>query len=156
MTPVNAAQKYQDNHIMSATPAETALLLFDGALRFLRSAIQELEKDNIPEKAKLIEKVVNILDYLHSCLDKEKGGEIAVNLERLYSFMMIELTDANLKNNRKKMEIVIELIQPIRDAWAEICSNAVPVRVEAGKAHAENYKAPEREPGAPQKIAVKA
>ena len=120
MSPATLAQHYRDNQINTSSPAETVLMLYDGMIKFLRAAIERLEQGDVEEKAKLIEKAVNIIDYLQSCLDKEKGGEIAVNLDRLYGYMMIQLTEANLKNDRVKIDDVIILIQPIRDAWAEI------------------------------------
>ncbi len=120
MSPATLAQHYRDNQINTASPAETVLMLYDGMIKFLRAAIEKLEEGDVEEKAKLIEKGVNIIDYLQSCLDKEKGGEIAVNLDRLYGYMMIQLTEANLQNDAGKIKQVIMLIQPIRDAWAEI------------------------------------
>lgn len=133
MSPIAVAQQYKDSQITSATPGETVLMLYDGILRFLRAAIVSLENGEIPEKANLIVKVVNIIDYLQSCLDKEQGGEIAENLDRLYEYMMIELTMANLKNDMEKMNAVMRLVQPIRDAWAEICNGNANGNVKANQ-----------------------
>ena len=116
------AQQYRDNQITSSAPEQTVLMLYDGAIRFLRSAVNELKKGNVPEKAKLIEKAANIVDYLQSCLDKEKGGEIAANLDRLYDYILVELTEANIKNDPNRIDSVINVLQPIRDAWYEICN----------------------------------
>lgn len=124
MVALTVAQQYKDNQVTTSTPAEMVLMLYDGAIRFLKSAVYELiENQDISEKAVLIEKAVNIIAYLQSCLDREKGGEIAVNLDRLYEYMMIQLTEANLKNDVDKIDHVIKLLQPIRDAWAEICKS---------------------------------
>lgn len=124
MSPATVAQQYKDNQIISASASETVLMLYDGIIRFLGSAIINIEKGDIPEKANLIIKVVNIIDYLQSCLDKERGGEIAENLNRLYEYMLVELTQANLKNDANKINDVMKLIKPIRDAWAEICKES--------------------------------
>ena len=122
---VNAAlaRHYRDNQITSSAPEEIVLMLYDGAIRFLSAAITELAKKNIPEKALLIEKAVNIIDYLHSCLDKEKGMDIARNMDRLYEYILIRLTEANLKNDGEKIGEVVRLLSTIRDAWADICKN---------------------------------
>lgn len=116
------AQQYRDNQISSSAPEQTVLMLYDGTIKFLRSAVNELKKGDISEKAKLIEKAVKIVDYLQSCLDKEKGGEIAVNLERLYDYVLVELTEANIKNDSSRIDSVVKVLLPIRDAWAEICN----------------------------------
>jgi flagellar protein FliS len=113
---------YRQNQILSSTPAQTVLMLYEGAIRFLREAIKELvEKRNIGEKAKRIEKAVNIIDYLKSCLDKDNGGEVAHNFYRIYEYMLIGLTQANLHNDKNKIEEVVKLLLPLAEAWAEIC-----------------------------------
>ena len=110
--------QYRENQITSASPEETVLMLYDGAVRFLSSAIRELkENNNAPEKSLLIEKTVKIIDYLHSCLDEEKGDIIAKNLKDLYDYMVIGLTKANLKNDTDKMEEILGLLTTIRDGW---------------------------------------
>jgi flagellar protein FliS len=99
-------------------------MLYDGAIRFLNSAIKELNDNNdITAKANLIEKTVKILEYLQSCLDNEKGGEIADNLGRLYDYMSITLTRANLKNDIRKMEEVLKLLSTIREGWNGMCES---------------------------------
>jgi len=119
---MQAAEHYRQNQVMSCTPAETVLMLYQGAIRFLRSAIKEIaEKRNIAEKARLIKKTLSIIEYLQSCLDKEKGGEIAKNLDGLYEYMLIRLTEANLKNDEDKIEEVVKLLLLLTEAWAEIC-----------------------------------
>lgn len=118
----SSISQYMGNQISSASPEKTVLMLYDGAIRFLRSAIKEIEENNnIPEKAILIEKTVKIIDYLQSCLDKEKGGEIAENLNKMYDYMSIKLTEANLRNDTAKMREVVDLINTIRDGWNSIC-----------------------------------
>lgn len=113
---------YRQNQILSSTPAQTVLMLYEGAIRFLREAIRELvEERNIGEKAKRIEKAVNIIDYLKSCLDKDNGGEVADNFYRIYEYMLIALTEANLNNDKNKIEEVVKLLLPLAEAWAEIC-----------------------------------
>ena len=120
---MQAAAHYRQGQILSCTPAETVLMLYQGAIRFLRSAIKEIaEKRNIAEKARLIKKTLSIIEYLQSCLDKEKGGEIAKNLDGLYEYMLIRLTEANLKNDEDKIEEVVKLLLLLTEAWAEICS----------------------------------
>lgn len=120
--PNSTISQYRGNQISSATPEKTVLMLYDGAIRFLREAIREIEENNnIPEKAVLLEKTVKIIDYLQSCLDKEKGGEISTNLDNLYQHMSIKLTKANLKNDTKLMEDVLNLLLTVREGWNGIC-----------------------------------
>ena len=116
--------QYRDNQISSASPEKTVLMLYDGAIGFLRSAIKEVDENrNIPEKARLLEKTVKIIDYLQSCLDRDKGKEISRNLDDLYKYMSIRLTKANLKNDTTLMKEVLDLLLTIRDGWNDMCNN---------------------------------
>ncbi len=120
--PNSSLSQYTTSQVSSTAPEKRVLMLYDGAIRFLRSAIKEInQNNNVVAKANLIEKTVKILEYLQSCLDNEKGGEIAVNLYRLYDYMLLRLTEANLKNDTEKMKEVLNLMHTIRDGWNEIC-----------------------------------
>ena len=117
----NGLSQYRDSRITSASPEETVVMLYEGAARFLGLAIKELEENNdLVEKSLLIEKTVKIIDYLDSCLDEEKGDVIAKNLKDLYSYMVIGLTKANLKNDAKKMEEILGLLHTIKEGWSGI------------------------------------
>ncbi len=119
----SSLSQYRQSQMSATAPEKTVLMLYDGAIRFLNSAIKELtENNNIVEKANLVEKTVKIIEYLQSCLDMEKGGEIAENLSRLYDYMSITLTKANLKNDPEKMKEVVDLLSTIRDGWNGICN----------------------------------
>ena len=120
----SSISQYRDNQISSASPEKTVLMLYDGAIGFLRSAIREVDVNrNIPEKARLLEKTVKIIDYLQSCLDRDKGKEISTNLDDLYKYMSIRLTKANLKNDTTIMNEVLNLLLTIRDGWNDMCTN---------------------------------
>ncbi len=117
----NSLSQYRQNQMSAIAPEKTVLMLYDGAIRFLRNAINELDENNdIVAKANSIEKTVKIIEYLQSCLDNEKGGEIALNLNRLYDYISIRLTEANLRNDTAKMREVVDLLNNIRDGWNSI------------------------------------
>ena len=121
----SSISRYRESQITSTSPEKTILMLYDGAIRFLGSAMKELEENNnIPEKARLIEKTVKIIDHLQSCLDQEKGGVIAGNLNKLYDYMSIKLTEANLRNDIPGMREVLNLLLTIRGGWKDICGKS--------------------------------
>ena len=119
--PNNILSHYRQSQLSSMTPEKTVLMLYDGAISFLKSAVSATSEKNIAAKAGYIEKALKILEYLQSCLDKEKGGEIAENLDRLYDYISITLTKANLKNDLHKMDEAIQLLQTVREGWKSIC-----------------------------------
>lgn len=113
--------QYMESEIATSSPNETVLKLYDGSINFLKSALIKMdEEDGMPGKAKLVEKTVNIVDYLQSCLDKEKGGVIAKNLDALYDYMMVSLTEANIKNDKPKIKEIMGLLQELREGWSGI------------------------------------
>jgi flagellar secretion chaperone FliS len=117
----NVRQQYREVHLASSSPEETVLLLYDGAIRFLKEASREIAEENIAAKIHLLDKVEKIVEYLQSCLDKEQGGEIAENLQRLYDYMLVRLTEANLYNDVAKLEEIGMLLGTVREGWASIC-----------------------------------
>jgi flagellar protein FliS len=117
----NFRQQYREVHLASSSPEETVLMLYDGAIRFLKEASREIAKKNIPAKIELLDKVEKIVEYLQSCLDREQGGEIAENLQRLYDYMLVRLTEANLYNDVAKLEEIETLLSTVREGWASVC-----------------------------------
>ena len=126
------SQQYREIHLVSSTPEETVLMLYDGAIRFLKDAAKEIAEKNITAKIRLLEKVERILDYLQSCLDMEKGGEIAENLHRLYDYMLVRLTEANLYNDPAKIEEIATLLGTVREGWGGMCEAAKKGEAAAG------------------------
>ena len=121
------SQQYREVHLSSLSSQETVLMLYDGAIQFLREAIREIGEGNVVAKVRLLEKVAKILEYLQSCLDREKGGEIAENLDSLYEYMLVRLTEANLHNEAPKLEETIRLLGTLREGWSGICAAGKPV-----------------------------
>jgi flagellar secretion chaperone FliS len=117
----NLRRQYSEIHLASSSPEETVLMLYDGAIRFLKEAVREIGQENIAAKVQLLEKAEKIIEYLQSCLDREQGGEIAENLQRLYYYMLVRLTEANLYNDAAKLEEIVALLGTVREGWATIC-----------------------------------
>lgn len=130
----NNTAQYMESEITASSANETVLKLYDGAINFLKTALIKIdEEDGMPEKAKLVEKTVNIVDYLQSCLDKEKGDIIAKNLDALYDYMMVSLTEANIKNDKPKIEEIVGLLQQLREGWSGIMKKPTTNNESTGK-----------------------
>jgi flagellar protein FliS len=107
--------------VTSASPHKLIVMLFDGAIVSVTSAIMHMKGGNIPEKGKAISKAIMIIDSgLRAALDKKAGGEIAQGLDALYEYMGARLLEANLKNNLAHLEEVQRLLQDLRGAWNAI------------------------------------
>ena len=108
---------YQRINVETATPEALILMLYDGALRFMTQAELAFEEKNIEKINNYLIKVQAIFTELQCSLDKEKGGDIATNLERLYIFFNSRLVEANMKKDVKYLLEIRPLVQNMRDSW---------------------------------------
>jgi flagellar protein FliS len=127
------AQTYRANAVLTASPGQLVLMLYDGVLKSLSIARDAFSRPaNDPRRIETINrhllKAQTIIGELQGNLNMEAGGELAVTLERLYDYHNRRLLEANL---RKKVELVIEvegLVRELRDAWAEmLCKQGLPI-----------------------------
>ena len=119
----NRAEQYKKTQINTSSPGKLLLMLYQGAIKFSKLAIQNIEADQIEDSHKNIIKVQNIVLELKSTLDKEKGGQLADQLEKLYDFIYQELLQANLKKDVKYLNNIIPLLEELYTAYKEIVLN---------------------------------
>ena len=107
--------------VVAASPHKLIVMLFDGALVALNTALNGIRSGNIAEKGKSISKAIMIIDSgLRAALDKKAGGEIAEGLDSLYEYMSGRLLTANINNDPAIVEEVQRLLIELRDAWNAI------------------------------------
>jgi flagellar secretion chaperone FliS len=106
-------------------------MMYEGAVKFTRMAINSIEKNDIPKKGLYIRKTHDIINELSLALDREKGGEVAERLESLYDFIIRQLTLANIKSDVKCLESVIRILTPLLEAWQQLLIDSEPKYVAA-------------------------
>lgn len=111
---------YQEVQITTTDRGRLLLMLFEGAINFLKLSVTGLEEKDIAKFCRYLSKGQAIVAELMNTLDFEKGGSIARDLERLYDFMLFYLSEANLYRDTKRVEKVISLIEVIHSAYKEI------------------------------------
>ncbi len=94
-------------------------ILFDGLIESLCAAQGHLQRGAIQEKCKCLSRASRIVVGLQSSLDFEKGGELAQNLNELYSYITRRLLYANAQNDLQAVIEVHGLMSDIRQAWQE-------------------------------------
>jgi flagellar protein FliS len=112
--------EYKQNTVETQPKGRIIVLLYEGAIKFLRQAILELQAGHFMEKGQFINKATAILDELKDCLDMETGGEIAQNLRNLYVFMISHLYKANFTRDLKMIQDVIDLLEQLNSGWKGI------------------------------------
>lgn len=107
----------------AASPHDLVGLLFDALLRNINAAQGALTRQDIAAKGEAIGKAVRIIEEgLKAGLNLAEGGDIAANLQDVYSYSVVRLTYANLHNDLAALEEVQQLIEPIAQSWKSIKS----------------------------------
>ncbi len=112
-------QNYQRVDVSTADPVRIVVMLYEGAIKNLNQAILLFDANALDASAK-ITRTLDIINYLASALDHEKGGEISMNLERLYDYMRDTLAFANIHKDKEKLAQVIGLMQTLLEGWRAI------------------------------------
>lgn len=124
MNTSSALRQYQSvsTNVMvnDASPHRLIQMLMDGSLSRLAQARGALERGQLADKGELISKTITIVSGLRGALDMERGGEVAVNLDRLYEYMSNRLIVANAKGDMQVLDEVAGLMRTIKSGWDAI------------------------------------
>lgn len=115
-----AARRYREEHVSGLSQKELILMLYDGAIKFASSAKEAIARKDFPSSYKAIVKARDVVTELLCILNVEQGGEVALNLRRLYVYMIGRLTEANFTHEIPLLDNVIAILGNLRSAWAEL------------------------------------
>ena len=110
--------------VAAADPHKLIVMLMDGALERIATARGCMERKEMVEKARLLNRAVSIVGELRNSLDMQGGGQIAANLADLYDYMGRSLLKSNADNSTKLLDEVSALLHEIRGAWVSIPAQA--------------------------------
>lgn len=114
----NKYEQYNNNKIMTASPAELTLMLYEGAIKFCNIAIMGIEQKDISKAHTNIVKTEKIVDYLRTTLNMKYP--VAQEFENIYVYLGRRLVEANLKKDKEILEEVCEHLRSVRDTWKEV------------------------------------
>jgi flagellar protein FliS len=114
---MNGYGSYERTSVETADPRAVIVLLYEGAIKFLLQAESALERKEKMEMSRLLNRTLKIITHLNVALDYERGGEVAVNLYRLYCYMRDCLLEANIRCDKSKIEEAINLFKTLLEAW---------------------------------------
>lgn len=133
----NAYTAYQKTNVSTASQGRLVVLLYEGAIKQLSTALTYIEPDgrvipsNIEKFGICIQKTQAIITELQVSLDMEKGGEIAKNLMSLYLYFNEELVQANISKDKEKILAITKMLKDLLDSWRQIVAttaNAEPAQ----------------------------
>jgi flagellar protein FliS len=112
-------QAYREAAVMTASPVQLVVMLYDGVERFLRQAEVVMAEGNVPQANDRMQRAEAIIDELIATLDKS-AGQIAERLEGIYVFCKRLLMEARVERDPAKLEQVRKLMRPLRESWNEL------------------------------------
>lgn len=114
----NGYAQYNNSKILTASPAELTLMLYDGAIKFCNIAIMSIEKKDIEKAHKNIVKVQRIIEEFRNTLDRRY--KVAEDFDRVYIYILQRLLEANIHKDAAIMEEVLSHLRSMRDTWVEV------------------------------------
>ena len=114
----NPYATYANSRIMTASPAELTLMLYEGAIKFCNIAIVAIEKKEIEKAHTNIKKVQNIILEFQATLDHKYA--VAEDFNNVYKYLLQRLVEANFKKDIQILEEVLGHLRTMRDTWKEV------------------------------------
>ena len=120
MAPLTASpQAYRQNAVLSASPGELVVMLYDGARRFLRQATVAMGDGEVERAHNALRRAELIIGHLDGTLDHDQG-QISERLHSIYQFCLAHLNRGRMGQDTRMLEEVSNLLGELREAWAEV------------------------------------
>lgn len=120
MATINPYQAYQQNSVMTASPQELTLMLYNGCLKFIKLAKKAMTNNQFEDKNTNSIKAQAIIQELRYTLDPDI--DLSASLAQLYDYMYNRLVEANMKNDMAAFEEVAGYVVELRDTWKQAMS----------------------------------
>ena len=114
----SAQQQYLRTRVMTATPEQLQMMLYDGALRFCEQARAALEAHDYERSYNMISRVQKILTELSCTMKRDLAPELCDRLSALYGYAYKRLIDANIRHDRAALDEALDLLRYQRETWA--------------------------------------
>ncbi|HOO72288.1 MAG TPA: flagellar export chaperone FliS [Spirochaetota bacterium] len=122
----NPYNQYKETQITTANQGKLIVMLYDGAIKFLNIAIENMNPKTYDIVNSNIIKTQDIITELLLSLNMKEGGEISKSLFSLYMFFKKELLEANIKKDTEIIKNVVKMLKDLREAWDKISSTETP------------------------------
>ncbi len=114
------AAAYRQVESETRSPLELVVMLYDGALRFVAEARDALDRGDVVTRTRAVSRALAIVTELQNRLRLDEGGDVAKELDRLYTYLASRLVDSNVKRDRAALDEVHRLLSTVRDGWAQV------------------------------------
>ena len=119
-SPKNPYSEYEAVQFNTAGQPQLILMTYDGAIRFAKEAKKRILADDNQGKGLCIDRAFAAIAELRNSLNLGEGRDVAQSLNNLYFYLTKQLSKANLENSIEPLEVVIEILTGLREAWDEM------------------------------------
>lgn len=119
---IRGVEAYRRVTADTRSPLELVVMLYDGAIGFVGDAREAADRNDIAGRTRAVSRALAIVMELQNNLRLDEGGDVARELDRLYSYMTTRLLDSNVKRDRRALDEVYRLLTTVREGWAQIGS----------------------------------
>ena len=116
----NRPNSYHEIAVQTSSPAKLVVMLYEGSVRFLRQGINAMQAKDLERKRQSIDRAVAVIHHLQGTLDTDKGGQIAAELDRLYSYITSRIMEGSGKLEVAPLEEAIKLLTTLLSGWEEV------------------------------------
>lgn len=113
----NPYQKYKQTSITSASREQILLMLYEGAIKFTKLAIQAAEQKKVAERGQNLMRAYDIIMELQVSLDHKVGGDVAKQLDQLYTFVLDQYTKMNISGDIEAAKAALKVIENLYEGW---------------------------------------
>jgi len=121
---MDASSQYVQSAISTQQRGKLVVMLYDGAIKFLKIAKQRLEEGDFASKGIYIGKAQDIVAELNNSLNMDAAPQIASDLRALYDFVYRHLNTANIERDPAKIDDCINILDELRGAWEQVASGS--------------------------------
>ena len=133
MRKASTLHTYRKTQVLTASPAELMMLLYNGAVCFCDQARACCDAGRYEEAYRLLVKTENIVMELSAGLRRDVFPELVDNLGRLFEFVFYKLFEANVSHNAQCIDEAANVLVILRDAWAQAVDEEKPAPVNPGE-----------------------
>ena len=121
----NYQNAYKKASVNTLDQNKLIIMLYDGAIKNASFAVEHMKSGEIEKVHNCLIKAKNIVTELMATLNMDQGGDVAKNLQSLYSYMFSQLIEANMEKKTQPVVVVIDLLKELRAAWVEINKKSI-------------------------------
>ena len=115
-------RQYSQTQVQTADRGKLLLMVYDLAIHSIQEARQAMIDQDFTVRGQRLDKGLRAIGELRKSLDMERGRDISASLDQLYDFMMRRITEANVNNSAEHLDVVIRILEDLRETWAQVIS----------------------------------